>query len=449
MNGSEMQRNIEAILRSPSESLDVEIKGWLDPTNRGKDRANLAKAMIALANHGGGFILIGFTESPEGHIPSTERPPDLGSYSTDTINDIVKRYAEPLFHCELYHVLHPETEDKHPVIHVPGGHSVPIRSKRAGPGGQAIRQDVYYIRRPGPASESPQSGQEWNGLVRRCIVNAKSELAHQFRLILEGGGAARTPEPNELVEEWRRRCVDRWRQVVREGSKEDPVFALPDGFYSFAYMFEGVHERFPEHTLLEALRWGPLRYTGWPPFLLPEDPRAQPYPYEDDIECWLGNSTYLSNNPTYVDFWRVSSTGRFFLLRGYQEDGHETIAPGTKFDLTLPTWRLGEVLLHAASVARRLDLSSARVVLTIMWNGLSGRRLSTAWSPRRSPVNNLYVCRQESYRATVEQRADQIDDTLPELVTGALTSLYAKFSFFQLPPRFVVEELNLMRKGRY
>jgi hypothetical protein len=56
----------------------------------------------------------------------------------------------------------------------------------------------------------------------------------------------------------------------------------------------------------------------------------------------------------HCDFWRAAPTGRFFLMRGYQEDSQEAVAPGTIIDVTLPIWRLSEGLLHAARMAAAL-----------------------------------------------------------------------------------------------
>ena len=57
--------NPERFILNPTEDLDAEYKGWLD-LHKEPDRANLAKAVIALANHGGGVIVLGFEELPTG-----------------------------------------------------------------------------------------------------------------------------------------------------------------------------------------------------------------------------------------------------------------------------------------------------------------------------------------------------------------------------------------------
>lgn len=66
---------LEALLSEPREDLSVEYKAWLDlSTSEGK--ATIAKAAIALANHGGGFIVLGFTEN-QNTFASQARPEGL------------------------------------------------------------------------------------------------------------------------------------------------------------------------------------------------------------------------------------------------------------------------------------------------------------------------------------------------------------------------------------
>jgi hypothetical protein len=137
-------RQLQALLAYPREGLEVELKGWLD-LDDGEQAAALTKAILALSNHGGGFVLVGFTEAEGVWLADEQhRPPDLSRYDQDRLNGLVTRYAEPPFHCELHHVPHPETQALFPVIVVPPGR-VPIRPEE-----RQIRKDSYYIRRPGP-----------------------------------------------------------------------------------------------------------------------------------------------------------------------------------------------------------------------------------------------------------------------------------------------------------
>jgi predicted HTH transcriptional regulator len=108
------ERRLGDLLREPRETLDIEIKDWLDLTNR-SHQALVAKAAIALANHGGGFILVGFSRTGDYFVPGAGRPQSLAMFNQDAINGIMHRYAEPPFHCDLRIVSQPGTDERFPV----------------------------------------------------------------------------------------------------------------------------------------------------------------------------------------------------------------------------------------------------------------------------------------------------------------------------------------------
>ena len=67
----DINSRFEDWLISPTETLDFEVKSWLDLSDA-EARGTVAKAMIALENHGGGFLLIGFNEDQGRLIPGPE-----------------------------------------------------------------------------------------------------------------------------------------------------------------------------------------------------------------------------------------------------------------------------------------------------------------------------------------------------------------------------------------
>lgn len=116
------QGELRSLLETPSESLHVEYKSWLDLTqNSGK--AILSKAAIALANDGGGIIVLGMRENvAEGAaLHSRPRPAVLERYSQDDVNAAIARYSEPVFHCGLMFASHPVTGHEHAFVIIPGG----------------------------------------------------------------------------------------------------------------------------------------------------------------------------------------------------------------------------------------------------------------------------------------------------------------------------------------
>lgn len=177
-----LERELRSLLDYPSESAATEIKDWLDLASR-VERANVARELIALANHGGGNLLFGFTETAGGWEPSGECAHDLVRYSQDEVNNILKAHAEPIFECSTYHV-NSSAGTMHVVVVVPGGHRVPIRSHGA-PAGSRLADHCYYIRRPGPESAPPDTGAEWQQLIERCSENNRERQLEGFRRVLD------------------------------------------------------------------------------------------------------------------------------------------------------------------------------------------------------------------------------------------------------------------------
>ena len=174
-------RQLESLTRNPREGLGTELKGWLD-LGQGEHRADVAKAILALANHGGGYVLIGYDDATQEPIPAPTHMPS--GYDQDTVNGIVRRYADPQIHVQVERAPDAAGHD-HPVLVVPGGHAVPVRCQRGGPNGAHVRQHAIYVRRPGPTSEEPQTAQEWQELIRRCVLNDRNNLLEQVSSILQ------------------------------------------------------------------------------------------------------------------------------------------------------------------------------------------------------------------------------------------------------------------------
>ena len=442
----DVERRLQDLLAYPREDLDKELKNWLNLSQE-DDKANIAKAILALANHGGGHILIGFTKEDGNWVPAESRPSNLDGYTQDVINGIVQRYADPPFNCRVYHQPHPKSGHLFPVVVVPGNHRVPIRAKKDGPNRKHVLKDAYYIRRPGPKSESPQSAREWDVLISRCIRAAREDLLESIRDILLGfGTASRPPAPEEearrRLENWIQKSRARWQSLVDEKLSDEKPSRYSKGIWIVAYSIVGDFQLPTRSDFLDILKKVQGHETGWPPWWVPTSPKIAPYAYNGLIECWLAES--VSGDAASSDFWRASPQGMMFLLRGYQEDSHsDRIEPGTIFDLTLPVWRVGECLLHAERLANILTDQSASIIFRVTWGGLSGRTL-TAWASRRILFGNRQS-RQDSVTSEIVVPADRISTTLPEIVSTLTQPLYEVFDFFTPPLKMIREELSKMR----
>ena len=137
------------------ESLDVEVKNWLNGLQSNDDKAKLAKEIIALANHGGGYIFIGFEDEDENGFHKEIQPNQIESsgFSQDTVSSVVERFSEPSCQCVLGYFKRSGSEISHPVIFVPGEHRTPIWAKR-GNDTADLKQKTVYIRGVGAQSLS-------------------------------------------------------------------------------------------------------------------------------------------------------------------------------------------------------------------------------------------------------------------------------------------------------
>lgn len=444
------------LLLTPREDLECEVKNWLDLQGSNDDKATFAKAVLAIANHGGGFIILGHVETDTGAVEAEGRPATLDAYSQDQINGIVQNYCDPQFHCSV-HFVRNSTEALFPVIVVPGGHRVPVRARRSGPNGNTVQNNAIYIRRPGPRSETPQSSQDWDDLLGRCFRNRRDEMFDQIRDLITGA----VPQSEQQTEsagfdEWTATSRTRWNTLT-ETLPPTAEARLPHGRYCIAYEIIGDRKQVTAAQFPEILRASVVRHTGWPSFWYPTRAGITPYPINGAVECWLGGDTLEpseTKDAAHSDFWRISPEGRAFLMRGYQEDVGEIIRPGQAplppaavFDITLPVWRVGEVLLHARSLAANLFEGAATIKFSVTFEGLSGRKL-VSLSGRRSLWNDR-MAHQDVINLSTHIDVRAIDPNLPEILHPLLSPLYALFDFFDLPMSLVVEEITRMRANNF
>jgi predicted HTH transcriptional regulator len=89
-------REFEQLLVAPNESLTIEYKSWLNLQDD-DDKAKIAKAAIALANQGGGIVVLGMREAGNGGvgIESIRRPENIRRYHQDDLNAAINRFEPP------------------------------------------------------------------------------------------------------------------------------------------------------------------------------------------------------------------------------------------------------------------------------------------------------------------------------------------------------------------
>jgi hypothetical protein len=440
---------LRVLLQIPSESLSVEYKSWLDLSqNHGK--AVLAKAAIALANEGGGIIVLGMREDTGegGALGSRSRSATLGRYSQDDINASIGRYSDPPFHCGLMFARHPITGHEHAFVIVPGGMTVPVMCRRACDG--VISQHRCYIRKPGPRSEEPFTAEEWRGVLERCVQARREDMLDAIRVIVSGHGS---PPPTEAVGYALTNFADaaraRWHQLISDLPTDDDA-RMPHGRYEIEFEFIGVKSAGTatelRRRMTEASR---IKHTGWGPFVLLTREPFEPRLIDGSVEAWVGQPVddRVSRDPWHCDFWRAHPSGLLFLLRGYAEDSSERVQPRTILDITMPIWLVGEAMLYASRLAGTFDSGDPDILVRCRYYGLRGRRLDCLTPGRHFAFAR--ICNDDTAELQTQATASQMDDNLVEVLHSVLLPLYERFAFFELSRELVRIEIERMRKTRF
>ena len=411
-------------------------------------RATIAKHAIALANHGGGHIVLGFAEQVD-ELVSHHRPEEVPAITQDSVNGAIRRYCDPAFQCEMNVVSRSDTAVGHPVITVPGTIPTPVMSKRDHSG--VIRQHGCYIRKQGPRSEVPQTHSDWRSLLDRCVRSTRADLLDSIRSIVMGQVEA--PELGIGVQErlldFCAEARDRWGELTSALPVESPS-TFPLGYFEIGLSLVGAVPigSFNEIVRrLESAR-GATAFSGWPLFLNLNNTALRQYISGDFVEAWVGQPlpNRVFDEPFHSDFWRVSVDGNLYSIQGYLEDGipqHE--APGSVFDVSTTVRRVGEGLIFARAIAEQFD-GVEQIAIRCRFTGLEGRRLVFLGSMTAYQVVFPRFCHTDVVELQGQMTLQQVDDNLAEVVCAFVRQLYERFDLYELSVETVQRILQEMRR---
>jgi hypothetical protein len=419
--------DIQDLVEAPCRALEVEYKSWRN-LDHAEDRAELARDIAALANHGGGFIVFGFQERT---LTPDDTDPFRTNCTSERIAAIVRAYLDPPVRCDVVPVLS-AAGIEHRVIHVAGHGATPICVRQDGPvvaGVRLIERGAYYIRKHGPVVAGrhigisrPQSAkieipQDWAPLIRRCVRRDREALLGMVEAAIEG--RSQTPDLTQRLLTWHRAARAAFLPLVPRSPVAD---SLARRHYALSYAFELIRPEMLEPVqLADALRrtvfelqaqfrsdWymfdPPYRRAAQARFVL--DPASG-----DDEQDFLETAWLRDRNPgETADFWRVSPRGVATILRGYAEDMTQApplqpVRPGTCLSPSALAREVAELVCHARAFARRFG-GVRRVAFRCEWWGLSGRELfdtDARWAHRGPAMDDRRVATMQVPVATLAQ----------------------------------------------
>lgn len=386
------QEDLKELVDNPNEVLAVEYKSWLDLADN-QCRADLARHIAALANHGGGYIVFGLSDDLTFAGPN---PFSNVKYDRDTISSIVKKYLEPPFQCDMQMVRSSSGND-HPVIYVPPHGEAPICAIASGPHvngkPKGIVQGAYYIRKVGPESAQISAAGEWGPLIRRCVTHDRASLLSSLDAAIRG---IQTPNVTSAatMESWHAAAKAAFLALSKEKQRSD----LINCHWQMTYAIEksDATEEVSRDRLTSVLN--EIHHealdtvnTGWSMFYPFTRPGIQPI-FVTDQATGYGDNDFLEtallkdseDRVTHPDFWRISADGKATIIRNYAEDGsdinqHFQLTPGTWFSPNILARSLAEFVRHARGMAQRFE-SATSITFLCEWVGLSKRKIYDPWS---------------------------------------------------------------------
>lgn len=445
----------------PSESLSVELKRWIDPDTQ-VGTAKLVRAVLALRNHGGGYMVVGFdnnTLAPDrGNVPQDAR----AKFHHDKIQGLVSRFASEPFEVALEF---PERDGQlYPVIGVPSGVKTPVAAKSdlvVGDAKLITAGDIYVrsLRANNTPSTAKAGWQDWPALVETCFDNREADIGRFLRRhlggltpeVLQEFGAAmtRVGQPKESTEESLRRLLqeseERYKIVIPERK-----LSLPDhGSWETALIVGGdVPKHGANLEFLNLLDSSNPDYTGWPVWLDSRgftDQTSRPYVVNGVWEALIASigSDWFTD---HIDFMRLDPKGRFYLRRPHQDDvSRSDRAPRKPFsalDFGLVTIRTAEAIAVGLAFGKAMGCKPDTTILSFAfrWSRLKGRQLVSWANPERyiSPSRAAY---QDEVLSFVDVPLETPLSAVSEFVHRATQPVFEVFDGFSLSKE-VTEDLT-------
>jgi len=454
---------IQALVDRPTESLSIELKRWIDP-DQPAGAAKIVKAALALRNHGGGDLVIGFDDHT--HEPDQEDvPQDVeAAFHIDKIQALISRYASEPFEVS---VEFPEREGQpYPVISIPPGVKTPVAAKadlRSTNGRTLISMHDVYIRSllaNNTPSTTKATWKDWPNILEVCFDNREADIGRFLRRHLGGltpevvqgvlGSLASGFQPEVTTEDrlkgYLQESAERYSTVVTEREVQLP----PHGAWEVGLLFLG--DDTPSHSanqnFLNLLNASNPRYTGWPIWLdsrNASDESARPYPFENTWEAFI--DIRIPNWAHQIDFMRLGSQGQFYLRQAFYEDMQEQdelapLEPMKYLDFTLPIKGVAEATAVGIAFAKAMgyDPEKAQLAFGFRWTKLNGRELISYVEPGRylRPGGPAY---QDEVSVFVEVPLETPLSALGEYVNQAVKPLFEIFNGFELS-QDVMEDLT-------
>lgn len=309
--------DLDEFLQAPRESLNIELKAWIDPSTP-EGKAKIVKAAIALRNFDGGYFGIGI--SNEGIPLTSEAPENLDEqFHQDTIQALITKHSSEPF--EVTVQFGNFQGIRFPFIVIPSGVRTPVAAKcrlQDLNSQDLVKQDTVYVRTL-RANHTPSTAaalfSDWPQIMNVCFDNREADIGNFVRRHLTGldipsllahFGSQPIESRTAVIDAFMSKC----RQRFLDAPKADGARDLGNGRFEVAFVINSKQEREAvraDTNFLSSFIYANPHHSGWPlwvdtsSFQQENDrPRTRANGWEALIEDYVGSFI----RPR-LDYWRV------------------------------------------------------------------------------------------------------------------------------------------------
>ena len=443
------ERHIQSLVDNPVEGLNVEIKTWLEPRVP-KSISKIVKAILAIRNRNGGFLLIGFDD--RSLLPDEQDAPDdvRGAFHIDYIQGLVSRFSSDPFEVKISFPRRGDRE--YPVIEIPAGVRVPVAAKSdlIDQGNKLIHLGAVYFRTlgtNGTASTAVAQPSDWSEIVDICFNNREADIGQFFRrqfsqrgvqslraFFEEFGTSTPSVTLGQRAEQLLQDGEARFKAAINSRSLNDTERSIVDcGMWSVAMVFDPPQvEKVPDRDFLNKFTSSNPNYTGWPVWIesssLGEE-RHRPKIVQKRWESLV----LLADFSHHLDFSTVDPKGEFYHCRALWDDLTSNVKRGAALDPSLAVIFVAEAIAIGLSYARELDEQKKprRLAFYFRWTKLKGRQLF-AWGNSGMVLPGNIANNDEATTST-ELDGKVTQNAIAQFVDEATQDLFATFNGYRYP----------------
>ena len=192
-----------SLIHTGHERRDVDYKRdmpWEKPTKYG-----IIKDILAFANYGGGYIIIGAEERDDGpgYDYTGVSAEHQKSWEVTAVAQSVNEYADPPIDLDVVRVVDDSEHACFVLLVIPSHGIAPhICKKDKNDRKQALvlRKCAIYYRSSNKSCEEISNATDYGSLIRRCILNERTELLRAFEQVLTGVSKVATEIPRRFTD---------------------------------------------------------------------------------------------------------------------------------------------------------------------------------------------------------------------------------------------------------